>query len=304
MSIRNNNGNMIFSVISFSLILGLFVFYCGPVLDVSLCKVYLSQASVICFAVLGTIIIYATSGLDLASGGQIYIGMIVFSCCIHELHLPLPAAILLLILFSGLIALIHHFFSTVLGINTIIYTLALQVIFTGAGNLLLPYAAETNGGNFSAALENTVQVVQVLLIIGTGIMVFSSVYLRFTATGRSFMIAHILTHFPDTNSLYKKVSRISFFAGSLLFSCSSVFLFSRMHGYPVQISPDYSYDILAGMFLGGCNFRHMVRTALIGSIAIVLLNAVLLLTGLSAPMELLIKAAVIFIGCYFSQKKS
>jgi len=47
-----------------------------------------------------------------------------------------------------------------------------------------------------------------------------------------------------------------------------------------------------------------VRTACIGSIAIVLLNAVLLFTGLSTPMESLIKAAVIFIGCYLSQKKS
>lgn len=302
MEVRKGTGSIIFSAISFSVILFLFISYCGP-LNTTLFRVYLSQASVICFAVLGSIIIYATGGLDLASGGQIYVGMIVFSFCINQWHFSLPAALLFLTVFSVVLSLLHLLFSTVLGINTVIYTLALQVIFTGAGNLLLPYS-ETGGGHYGIVPENTVGGMPLWFVIWAGVMVFFSAYLHFTATGRSFTIAHILTCFPDTASLHRKVCRISLLAASLLFSCSSVFLFSRMRGYSVQISSDYSYDILAAMFLGGCSFRHMVRSAITGSIAIVLLNAVLLFTGLSVPMESLIKAAVVFIGCYLSQKES
>lgn len=303
MKTKDSMGSIVFSGISFCIIFILFIFYSTPP-NVSLYKVYLTQASVIFFAVLASIIIYAANGLDLASGGQIYIGMIVFSFCINRWHLALPAALLILIVFSGMIALLHQFLGIVLGINTIIYTLALQVIFSGTGNLALPYSASDTGGFYSTALENTLGGIPFRLIILTGVIVFFSVYLHFTPAGRSLMIAHILTYFPDTESLHRKVCSISLLAGSFLFGCSSVFLFSRMHGYPVQITSDYTYDILAGMFLGGCSFRHMVRSAYIGSTAVVLLNAVLLFTGLSVPMESLIKAAVIFIGCYLSQKES
>lgn len=299
-----NSSTSIFSAVSFTAILLFFLFFSGPVLSVSLCKVYLEQASVISFAILGSIIMYAVSGLNLASGGQIYMGMLVFSFCLNSGHPSLPSAVLLLIVFSGLLAVFHQFFSTVLGVNTIIYTLALQVILCGTGNLILPHLVSNNKIYASITLANGIWGIPLWFIIWISVMLCFSAYLHFTTTGRSFMIAQILSGFQDTGSLYKKVCGISFFAGSLLFSFSSVFLFSKMHGYPVQISSDYSYDILAGMFLGGCDFRHMVRTACIGSIAVILLNAVLLFTGLSTPMESLIKAAVIFIGCYLSQKKS
>ena len=302
MKAGKNTGSSIFSVVSSAVILILFLSHCGP-LNAMLFRIYLAQASVICFAVLGTLIMYATGGLNLSSGGQIYVGMIVFSVCLNQLHFSFPAALLLLAVFSVALSLLHLLFSTVLGINTIIYTLALQVIFTGAGNLLLPYSSQA-GGQSVTVLETASGGIPLWFAVWTCIMLFCSACLHFTSIGRSFTIARILPRFPGTDTIHRRVSSVSLLAASLLFSCSSVFLFSRMHGKSVQISADYSYDVLTALFLGGCSFRHMVRTAVAGSIAIVLLNAVLLFTGLSVPMESLIKAAVVFIGCYLSQKES
>jgi ribose/xylose/arabinose/galactoside ABC-type transport system permease subunit len=141
------------------------------------------------------------------------------------------------------------------------------------------------------------------MLIWFAILFVVWVALVFTTIGRRLSVSRAMERIPTLRKTSDRVTGFALITGCVLVSFSSLFLFAKMNGAPISFSRNYTFDILAGVFLGGIGGSRpstLIPRALVGSLTIVLLNAVLLFTGLSAPMETLLKGSVILFGCYFA----
>jgi ribose/xylose/arabinose/galactoside ABC-type transport system permease subunit len=241
--------------------------------------------------------------VNLASGGQVYLGYAVLGLLCGRLGLGAGLGVALLVAVSLGIGGIHFFLRNRLGVATIYYSLALQVVFSGAAGLMQALGGSPSGDILAPASPSSWWAPYGWIAVGAAALAAVEAVLKLTSRGRGLYVARALRSSPAAGRESARITGFAMLLGSALISLSSLFLFSKLSGGPISLSQGYTYDVLVGTFLGGVG-RHRSRVlllrALLGAAAATLLNAVLLLSGLSTAMEMLIKGAIILLGCYFA----
>jgi Ribose/xylose/arabinose/galactoside ABC-type transport systems, permease components len=264
---------------------------------------YCRQIADISFAVLGSMAFLMAGEINLASGGQVYLGYAVLGLFCGRLGLGTGLGIALLIAVSLGIGGIHFFLRNRLGIATIYSSIALQVVFGGVAGLVLAPRSSLSADILSPSFLPERWSRYGWIIVWVASLAIVEAVLNFSSHGRGLPLARALRGSPAAGREASRITGFAMLFGSVLISLSSIFLFSKLSGSPISLSPGYTYDVLVGTFLGGVGrwrSRNILFHAILGASAVTLLNAVLLLSGLSTAMETLIKGSIILFGCYFA----
>ncbi len=280
------------------IILLLFISLCPAPLSGSLVAVYLRQGAWLCFAVLGVGLMYLMGDVNLAAGGQVYFGYSLQYFLMAGYGFSFPVGALLATGGGLALGVLYSWLRNSLGVKPIFYTIAFQIILLGLSGLLM------NAGLAHPArvsLERAPDSVVAWLVSWVLLMGLVWVLLSYTTVGRCLSVFRAMIQDRTKRAVADRVATFSLVTGCLLISLSSVFLFGRMGGANLSLTPGYSYDVLAGVFLGGIGTsraRSLLPQAILGSLSVVMLDAVLLFVGASTSVDMLVKGGVILLGCY------
>ena len=103
----------------------------------------------------------------------------------------------------------------------------------------------------------------------------------------------------------KRVTTIAFVLTGMLAGLAALVLSARSHAARPDVVQGMELDVIASVILGGCSLfggRGFILGTLLGSLIIGTLNNGLVLLGVSSPMQLVIKGAIIVAAVAFTKR--
>ncbi|MSQ93376.1 MAG: ABC transporter permease [Gemmataceae bacterium] len=209
---------------------------------------------------LGAGLLIVTGGVDLSIGSVICFCAAIFSWLVVDHHVPIPAAIVVVLLSGALIGAVNGFLVTYLGLQAFVVTLCGLFAFRGAARWILndeiPRIAAPIA-DWSAFFNGSFLSISIFLWLLLGLFVAGSIFLHFTIHGRYFFAIgsnERAARYSGINvDFYKILAYVlcSFFAA--IAALMDVFSISS-----VQASSTGNFMELyaiAGAVLGGCSLR-------------------------------------------------
>jgi ribose transport system permease protein len=137
-------------------------------------------------------------------------------------------------------------------------------------------------------------------------MVFGILLLHYNVFGRRIYAAGG----NPTAALYsgiqiKRVTTLAFVLTGSLAGLAALVLSARSHAARPDVVQGMELDVIASVILGGCSLfggRGFILGTLLGSLIIGTLNNGLVLLGVSSPMQLVIKGAIIVAAVAFTKR--
>ena len=137
-------------------------------------------------------------------------------------------------------------------------------------------------------------------------MVVGVLLLHYTVYGRQIYAAGG----NPTAALYsgidtKRVTTIAFVLTGMLAGLAALVLSARSHAARPDVVQGMELDVIASVILGGCSLfggRGFILGTLLGSLIIGTLNNGLVLLGVSSPLQLVIKGAIIVAAVAFTKR--
>ena len=102
-----------------------------------------------------------------------------------------------------------------------------------------------------------------------------------------------------------RVTTIAFILTGMLAGLAALVLLARSHAARPDVVQGMELDVIASVILGGCSLfggRGFILGTLLGSLIIGTLNNGLVLLGVSSPMQLVIKGAIIVAAVAFTKR--
>ena len=103
----------------------------------------------------------------------------------------------------------------------------------------------------------------------------------------------------------KRVTTLAFVLTGMLAGLAALVLSARSHAARPDVVQGMELDVIASVILGGCSLfggRGFILGTLLGSLIIGTLNNGLVLLGVSSPMQLVIKGAIIVTAVAFTRR--
>ena len=103
----------------------------------------------------------------------------------------------------------------------------------------------------------------------------------------------------------KRVTTLAFMLTGMLAGLAALVLSARSHAARPDVVQGMELDVIASVILGGCSLfggRGFILGTLLGSLIIGTLNNGLVLLGVSSPMQLVIKGAIIVAAVAFTKR--
>ena len=103
----------------------------------------------------------------------------------------------------------------------------------------------------------------------------------------------------------KRVTTLAFVLTGALAGLAALILSARSHAARPDVVQGMELDVIASVILGGCSLfggRGFILGTLLGSLIIGTLNNGLVLLGVSSPMQLVIKGAIIVAAVAFTKR--
>ena len=103
----------------------------------------------------------------------------------------------------------------------------------------------------------------------------------------------------------KRVTTLAFVLTGMLAGLAALVLSARSHAARPDVVQGMELDVIASVILGGCSLfggRGFILGTLLGSLIIGTLNNGLVLLGVSSPMQLVIKGAIIVAAVAFTKR--
>lgn len=270
------------------------------------------QNSYLIIASIGVGIVMIAGGTDLSSGMMISVVAVCIGSFMVWLNMPIPLAIVLGLVVGVLLGLFNGFAANLLGIHSMIVTLATMTMFQGVSYLISGSKSFFNlDPSFKMIGQGYVfDVVPIPVIIVAVIAIIVHFVLTRTVFGR-FIFA--TGGNPEAARLaginVKKIKLIVFAICGLLCAAASIVMVSRQGSANSTMGGDVVFNAITACVLGGVSFiggEGEVKGIVIAVLILGVLSNGMQLIGMGVYIQYVIKAIILLasIGYDTYQKRS
>lgn len=268
------------------------------------------QISIQSVVAIGTTIIIITGNIDLSVGSIVAFGGVSVGLMLKA-GIPIPAAILLTVAACGCLGLVSGGVTAKLKLHSFLVTLALMEAFRGIAQTMvngLPVSGFPDA--FGKIASISVGPVPVLVIYMVVLYAIFSYIMKYTAFGRSIYAVGGNQESARLSGInIEKVKTLCFIISSCLCGLAGVLLTAKLRSGDPTAGNGWEMDTIAGAIIGGTNMMggegKLIGT-IIGLLFIGVLDDGMVLLGVSAYMQSVVKGLVIFAAVILNslQKRS
>ena len=256
------------------------------------------QVSIIAIVAIGATIVILTAQIDLSSGSLVALGSVILAGLIKKMGVPVPAAILLVILMSTALGLVNGFFSTYGRIPSFIFTLGTLAIFRGLAFLytqgapIFSVSPQLNPLFYRTFLGMPLPFVYVVVLYAA-----AWAYLRYTEGGRNIYAVGGNQSAARLSGIgVNRVRTKAFAIAGLMSGLAGVLLTARLDSGSPNYGQGYELTAIAAAVIGGASLfggHGNVIATLFGALTIVLVQNGLNLHGVPAAWQEIALGAII-----------
>lgn len=270
----------------------------------------IKQISIQSIVAIGMTMIIITGNIDLSVGSLVAFAS-VCAALLMKSGLPTGLTIIAVILISGVLGLISGGVTAKLKLHSFLVTLALMQTFRGLAQTMTggyPIAGFDSG--FGAIAAGDIFGIPYLVIY---MVIFYAVFIyimKYTAFGRSiYAIGGNQESARLSGINVEKVKTMVFVISSMLCGVAGVLLTSKVRSGDPTCATGWEMDTIAGAIIGGTNMmggEGKLGGTIIGLLFVGVLSNGMILLGVNAYMQNVIKGLVIFLAVILNsiQKKS
>ena len=258
----------------------------------------IKQISIQSIVAIGTTMIIITGNIDLSVGSIVAFGGVCTGLMLKG-GVPIPIAILIAIIACGCLGLVSGGVTAKLKLHSFLVTLALMEAFRGIAQTMvsgLPVSGFPDVfGKIASASLGPVPILVIYMIVLYAIFTYM---MKYTAFGRSIYAVGGNQESARLSGInVEKVKTLTFVISSCLCGLAGVLLTAKLRSGDPTAGNGWEMDTIAGAIIGGTNMMggegNLVGT-IIGLLFIGVLDDGMVLLGVSAYMQSVVKGLVIF----------
>jgi ribose transport system permease protein len=256
------------------------------------------QMAIVAIVAIGATIVILTAQIDLSSGSLVALTTVLTAGLVKEMGVPVPLAILLMLLLGAVAGLVNGFFSSYGRIPSFIFTLGTLSIFRGlafwytGGTPIFSVSPQLNAVFYAQFLGIPMPFVYVLLLYGG-----AAFYLRYTPGGRQIYAVGGNQEAARLSGINVNWVRTkAFVIAGVMGSIGGILMTARLDSG----SPNYAQGMelmgIAAAVIGGASLFGGTGTvfgALFGAATIVIVQNGLNLHGVAAAWQSISLGAII-----------
>jgi ribose transport system permease protein len=256
------------------------------------------QMAIVAIVAIGATIVILTAQIDLSSGSLVALTTVLTAGLVKEMGVPVPVAILLMLLMGATAGLVNGFFASYGRIPSFIFTLGTLSIFRGfaflytGGTPIFSVSPELNAVFYAQLLGIPMPFVYVLLLYGG-----AAVYLHYTKGGRQIYAVGGNQEAARLSGINVNWVRTkAFIIAGVMGAIGGILMTARLDSG----SPNYAQGMelmgIAAAVIGGASLfggQGTVFGALFGAATIVIVQNGLNLHGVAAAWQNISLGAII-----------
>lgn len=256
------------------------------------------QISIQSIVAIGMTMIIITGNIDLSVGSIVAFASV--SCAmLMKSGVPAIIAIIITVIVSGVLGLISGGVTAKLKLHSFLVTLALMQAFRGLAQTMTggyPISGfDKSFGNISAGTIGSVPLLVLYMIVFYIVFIY---IMKYTAFGRSvYAIGGNEESARLSGINVEKVKTLVFVISSMLCGVAGVLLTSKVRSGDPTCANGWEMDTIAGAIIGGTNMsggEGNLGGTIIGLLFVGILSNGMVLLGVNAYMQSVIKGLVIF----------
>lgn len=270
----------------------------------------IKQISIQSIVAIGTTMIIITGNIDLSVGSIVAFGGVSVGMMLKA-GIPIPVAIILAVLACGCLGIVSGGVTAKLKLHSFLVTLALMEAFRGIAQTMvngLPVSGFPDSfGKIASLSLGPVPVLVLYMIILYAVFTY---IMKYTAFGRSIYAVGGNQESARLSGInIEKVKTLTFVISSCLCGLAGVLLTAKLRSGDPTAGNGWEMDTIAGAIIGGTNMMggegNLIGT-IIGLLFIGVLDDGMVLLGVSAYMQSVVKGLVIFAAVILNslQKRS
>lgn len=258
------------------------------------------QISIQSIVAIGMTMIIITGNIDLSVGSLVAFAS-VCTAMLMKAGVPTVLAILAVIIISGILGLISGGVTAKLKLHSFLVTLALMQTFRGLAQTITggyPIAGfDTSFGTIAAGDILGIPFLVIYMVIFYAIFIY---IMKYTAFGRSiYAIGGNQESARLSGINVEKVKTMVFVISSMLCGVAGILLTSKVRSGDPTCATGWEMDTIAGAIIGGTNMmggEGKLGGTIIGLLFVGVLSNGMVLLGVNAYMQNVIKGLVIFLA--------
>lgn len=258
------------------------------------------QISIQSIVAIGMTMIIITGNIDLSVGSIVAFSS-VSAAMMMTSGVPVVIACILTLIISGILGLISGGVTAKLKLHSFLVTLALMQAFRGLAQTMTggyPVAGfDTSFGKLASASIGPVPLLVVYMIVFYAIFIY---VLKYTAFGRSiYAIGGNQESARLSGINVERVKTIVFVISSMLCGVAGLLLTAKVRSGDPTCANGWEMDTIAGAIIGGTNMmggEGKLGGTIIGLLFVGILSNGMILLGVNAYMQSVIKGLVIFLA--------
>lgn len=258
------------------------------------------QISIQSIVAIGMTMIIITGNIDLSVGSIVAFSSVSVAMMMTS-GVPVIIACILTLIISGILGLISGGVTAKLRLHSFLVTLALMQAFRGLAQTMTggyPVAGfDTSFGKLASASIGPIPLLVVYMIVFYAIFIY---VLKYTAFGRSiYAIGGNQESARLSGINVERVKTIVFVISSMLCGVAGLLLTAKVRSGDPTCANGWEMDTIAGAIIGGTNMmggEGKLGGTIIGLLFVGILSNGMILLGVNAYMQSVIKGLVIFLA--------
>ena len=258
------------------------------------------QISMVSIIAVGSTIVIMSGGIDLSIGSVATLGGVLFAGLTARNNLPIPIALLIVLLFGALAGLLNGGITVGFSVPPFIVTLATMYIFQGITNLYAGGGYTAISGvpkGFDLIGSGYIWHIPIPIIIMAIVFVIFILFLKYTKYG---LYIYCVGGNETASKLFgvnvKLIKLMAYMIGGLLSALGGSVLASRLNSGNVQACEFFLFMAITAVILGGTSLKGGEGTligTLIGAVILGIIYNILNLANVNYFYQFIIHGAVL-----------
>lgn len=270
-------------------------------LDPSNLKNIFLQVSTVALMAIGSTLVILTAGIDLSPGSMVALLSMLLALGIKFMGIPVPLAIILVILLGTVLGMVNGVLTTYLRIPAFIATLATMSIFRGVAFMF------NNGSpvfsvspSLEAVFYGTILGIPVTLIYVVVFFAGAFIFMKYSKTGREiYAVGGNKTAAGLSGINVNKVRLIAFVMAGAMASVSAILMTARLNSGSANYGVGMEMSAIAATVVGGTSLsggHGNVVSTLFGALTIVVVQNALNLHAVPTSLQNIIIGIIIVLA--------
>jgi ribose transport system permease protein len=270
-------------------------------LDVNNLRNLALQVSIVSLMAIGSTVVIFAQGIDLSPGSMVALMTMVFAISVKFLGIPLPLAIILILLVGCLLGSINGFLTAYVRIPSFITTLAGLSAYRGMAFMF-------NNGSPVFSISDSLDILFYGKIVGIPMPFFYVVFffalagfvMRYTRLGRHIYAVGGNASAAQLSGInVKRIQLLSFVIAGFMAAVSSILMAARLNSGSPNYGVGMELQAIAAAVIGGASLtggRGNILSTLFGALTIVIVQNGLNLNAVPTSLQNIIIGLIILLA--------